>query len=117
MIGDGAMRRQIAPVERFEPITGRALRKPGPAPANITTSFPRRRESILLEVRYEQAVLRLHPGQRQERHDGFSRRYGVHDLVWFEQHESAETAIIREKQLKKWNRAWKVRLIEETNPH
>jgi putative endonuclease len=49
--------------------------------------------------------------------EGFSRRYGVHDLVWFEQHESAETAILREKQIKKWNRAWKVRLIEETNPH
>ena len=49
--------------------------------------------------------------------EGFSRRYGVHDLVWFEQHATAETAIAREKQLKKWNRAWKVRLIEEANPH
>ena len=49
--------------------------------------------------------------------DGFTRRYGVHDLVWFEQHASAETAIAPEKQLKKWNRAWKVRLIEESNPH
>jgi putative endonuclease len=49
--------------------------------------------------------------------EGFSRRYGVHDLVWFEQHPTAETAITREKQLKKWNRAWKVRLIEEANPH
>jgi putative endonuclease len=49
--------------------------------------------------------------------EGFSRRYGVHHLVWFEQHATAETAITREKQLKKWNRAWKVRLIEETNPH
>jgi len=49
--------------------------------------------------------------------EGFSRRYGVHDLVWFEQHASAESAITREKQLKKWNRAWKVRLIEEANPH
>lgn len=48
---------------------------------------------------------------------GFSSRYSVHDLVWFEQHGSAETAITREKQLKKCNRAWKIRLIEEANPH
>ncbi len=48
---------------------------------------------------------------------GFTRRYGVHMLVWYEPHGSAETAITREKQLKKWNRAWKIRLIEERNPH
>ncbi|MET3924073.1 GIY-YIG nuclease family protein [Devosia sp. 2618] len=48
---------------------------------------------------------------------GFTRQYGVHDLVWFEPHDSAESAITREKQLKKWNRAWKVRLIETANPH
>lgn len=47
---------------------------------------------------------------------GFTQRYGVHTLVWFEVHGSAESAILREKQLKKWNRAWKLRLIEETNP-
>ena len=48
--------------------------------------------------------------------DGFSKRYGVHQLVYFEQHDRMEDAIIREKQLKKWNRAWKMRLIEECNP-
>jgi putative endonuclease len=47
---------------------------------------------------------------------GFTKRYGVHRLVWFEWTDSAEGAIRREKQLKKWNRAWKIRLIEETNP-
>ena len=47
---------------------------------------------------------------------GFTRRYGVHTLVWFEIHDTAENAILREKQLKKWNRAWKIRLIEEANP-
>lgn len=47
---------------------------------------------------------------------GFTRRYGVHMLVWYEVHGSPETAIRREKQLKKWNRAWKLRLIEEGNP-
>ncbi|HVW93656.1 MAG TPA: GIY-YIG nuclease family protein [Devosia sp.] len=54
---------------------------------------------------------------REDLADGFSRRYGVHDLVYFEPHESAEAAITREKQIKKWNRAWKVRLIEERNPY
>jgi putative endonuclease len=49
--------------------------------------------------------------------EGFSKRYGVKQLVWFEQHESADSAISREKQLKKWNRAWKVDLIESTNPY
>jgi putative endonuclease len=47
---------------------------------------------------------------------GFTRRYGVHRLVWYEWLENAEPAIRREKQLKKWNRAWKIRLIEEMNP-
>ena len=49
--------------------------------------------------------------------DGFTRRYGVHRLVWYEWCERAEPSITREKQLKKWNRAWKIRLIEETNPN
>ena len=48
--------------------------------------------------------------------EGFTRRYGVHRLVWYEVHETMESAIVREKALKKWNRAWKVRLIEESNP-
>lgn len=49
--------------------------------------------------------------------DGFTKRYGVRQLVWYEVHESAESAVTREKQLKKWNRAWKLRLIEQRNPH
>ena len=48
--------------------------------------------------------------------DGFSKKYGVHRLVWFEQHHESEAAIQREKQIKKWERAWKIRLIEEHNP-
>ena len=47
----------------------------------------------------------------------FTEKYDVSVLVYFEQFEDAENAIKREKQLKKWNRAWKVRLIEETNPN
>ena len=47
---------------------------------------------------------------------GFTEKYSVKKLVWFEMHESAESAITREKQIKKWNRAWKIRMIEEANP-
>ena len=48
--------------------------------------------------------------------EGFTRRYGVHTLVWFESTSSIEAAIQREKQLKNWKRAWKVALIERDNP-
>ena len=48
--------------------------------------------------------------------DGFSKKYRVHDLVWFELHESMYAAIQREKNLKNWKRDWKISLIESTNP-
>ncbi len=48
---------------------------------------------------------------------GFTKEYGTHKLVWFELHETAESAISREKRIKKWNRDWKIRLIEEVNPY
>jgi len=48
---------------------------------------------------------------------GFSRRYAGHRLVCYEQFDQIEFAIKREKRLKKWNRAWKIALIERTNPH
>ena len=47
--------------------------------------------------------------------DGFSKKYGVHDLVYYELHENMMSAITREKQIKKWNRAWKLELIEKEN--
>ncbi len=47
---------------------------------------------------------------------GFTEKYAVHDLVYFEQHQEMHEAIIREKQIKKWNRQWKINLIEENNP-
>ncbi|MCB2073442.1 MAG: GIY-YIG nuclease family protein [Novosphingobium sp.] len=47
---------------------------------------------------------------------GFTRDYGVRMLVWFEQHATMESAILREKRIKKWNRAWKLELIEKDNP-
>jgi len=48
--------------------------------------------------------------------EGFTKKYGVHLLVYCEVHQTMPEAIRREKQLKKWNRAWKVRLIEQINP-
>jgi putative endonuclease len=47
---------------------------------------------------------------------GFSARYRVARLVWFETHDDPRNAIFREKELKKWRRDWKIRLIEEQNP-
>ncbi|MCC6778367.1 MAG: GIY-YIG nuclease family protein [Hyphomicrobiales bacterium] len=49
--------------------------------------------------------------------DGFTKKYRVHRLVYFEELGDIEAAILREKQMKKWNRAWKVKLIEEKNPN
>jgi len=49
--------------------------------------------------------------------DGFSKEYGVTGLVWFESHETMDSAITREKQIKKWRREWKLDLIERSNPY
>ena len=49
--------------------------------------------------------------------EGFTKEHGAHLLVYFEMHIGMEEAILREKQLKKWKRKWKIRLIEKTNPY
>ena len=48
--------------------------------------------------------------------EGFTKRYGVHRLVWYEPHDDMESASLREKRLKEWKRVWKLELIESTNP-
>ena len=48
--------------------------------------------------------------------DGFTKQYGVHRLVYYEVFNSIESAITREKQIKKWRREWKINLIEKDNP-
>ncbi len=53
---------------------------------------------------------------RNKQTDGFSQKHNVKQLVYFELHQKIEYAILREKQLKKWNRKWKLRLIEKHNP-
>ena len=47
--------------------------------------------------------------------DGFTKRYHIHLLVWYEQHESMESAIQRERRIKEWKRIWKIELIESLN--
>jgi putative endonuclease len=48
--------------------------------------------------------------------EGFTKKYGVHTLVWYETHENMESAILREKAIKGWKRQWKLELIEKENP-
>jgi putative endonuclease len=60
-------------------------------------------------------------GQRAWQHKagavaGFTAKYNVKQLVWYETHETRESAFVRERQIKKWNRAWKLALIERMNP-
>ena len=56
-------------------------------------------------------------GQHKEKtFKGFTEKYGVDRLAWFEEHGSAESAIMKEKRLKKYNRQWKINLIEQDNP-
>jgi putative endonuclease len=55
----------------------------------------------------------------QHRHGivaGFTRDHGAKHLVWYEVHETRESALLRERRMKKWNRAWKIELIERDNP-
>jgi putative endonuclease len=53
---------------------------------------------------------------KQKKRRGFTGKYSIYDLVYYEAHVSMEAAILREKQMKKWERRWKIRLIEERNP-
>ena len=48
--------------------------------------------------------------------EGFTEKYDVHDFVWYEHHENAESAITKEKRMKDWRRDWKVKRIVEMNP-
>ena len=48
--------------------------------------------------------------------DGFTKKYSIHNLVFYEEYDDINTAIAREKQIKRWNRKWKIELIEKNNP-
>ena len=54
---------------------------------------------------------------RNEMVEGFTKRHQVHNLVWYELHETMESAILREKAIKRWKREWKIREIEQANSY
>src|ERR1700693_2882576 len=56
-------------------------------------------------------------GHKSRAVPGFTAKYGVDRLMWFEHHEDWQPAIRREKQIKEWKRVWKIELIERENPH
>ncbi len=74
-----------------------------------------RRDGTLYAGVTSDLVKRIYEHRNNLAH-GFTKRYGVHQLVYYEFHGEMFEAINREKQIKTWNRAWKVRLIEEHNP-
>ena len=74
----------------------------------------RRHGTLYLGVTNE-LVRRVHEHKHKAAF-GFTAKYGVDRLVWFEAHDDIAAAIAREKQMKKWRRDWKIRLIEEDNP-
>jgi putative endonuclease len=75
----------------------------------------RRQGTIYIGVTSD--LVRRMSEHRDDLTPGFTTEYGVKRLVWMERHDDIASAIVREKQLKKWNRAWKIRLIETENPH
>lgn len=76
-----------------------ATRKDGPLYVGVTSNLPKR------VFEHREHLVR-----------GFTAKFNVDRLVWFEPHGSAEAAIAREKRIKRWRRAWKVELIEKDNP-
>jgi len=76
-----------------------ATRKDGPLYVGVTSNLQKR------TYEHKNGAIR-----------GFTKRFNIDRLVWFEPHETAEAAISKEKQLKRWRRQWKKELIEHTNP-
>jgi putative endonuclease len=56
-------------------------------------------------------------GTQDERVPGFTAKYGIDRLVWFERHDTLEATVQREERIKSWKRAWKIELIEKDHPH
>ena len=75
----------------------------------------RRKEGTLYLGVTRDLIRRVHQHKAKST-PGFTSRYDVDRLVWFEVYDDPTNAITREKEIKKWRRAWKIRLIEENNP-
>jgi putative endonuclease len=89
----------ITPVEAAMFVYLLASRKHGTLYVGVTNDLVRRVSEHRTQIR-----------------PGFTARYSVHNLVWYEHYDDATNAITREKELKKWRREWKVNLIEHSNP-
>jgi len=74
-----------------------------------------RRNGTLYTGSTDQLIKRVNE-HRSGRFGGFTSRYGVAILVWFERHDSRHAAFVRERQIKEWKRVWKLELIERSNP-
>jgi putative endonuclease len=74
-----------------------------------------RRNGTLYTGSTDQLIKRVNE-HRSGRFGGFTSRYGVAILVWFERHDSRHAAFVRERQIKEWKRIWKLELIERSNP-
>ena len=79
-------------------------------------SIPASRRNGTLSIGVTSNLARRIEQHREDVVAGFTRRYGVHTLVWHEGQATMESAIAREKALKRWRRAWKVESIEKRNP-
>lgn len=70
----------------------------------------------VLYVGFTNDIIRRAQEHKEKKYDGFTKFYNVNKLVYIEKHDTADEAMIREKQLKKWNRKWKENLINSQNP-
>lgn len=75
------------------------------------------REGGTLYVGVTSALVKRISEHKQKAHKGFTQTYNVSRLVYYEVYDTIEDAILREKQVKEWKRAWKIELIEKENPH
>lgn len=97
-------------VERFRPI--RQLEAVKPFFVYILAS---KRNGTLYTGSTDDLTKRVWEHKEKVR-EGFTSKHGVDRLVWYEAHDTREAALRRERQIKKWNRAWKLRLVNEMNP-
>jgi len=93
-----------------------ALTKPCPVPKYPCVYILASRRNGTLYVSVTSDLVKRVWEHQNNLVEGFTKRYGVHTLVWFEKHETMESAIAREKAIKEWKRRWKLDLIEQRNP-
>jgi len=85
-----------------------------PCHTPTSTSWPVRKNGTLYTGVTRDLIKRIYE-HKSDVVESFTKKYQVHDLVYYEPHDDIHAALQREKQLKKWNRDWKIRLIEKSN--